>query len=207
MHARKHAHTLDEEDVVDLVLPPGAPGPVRARVRRPVVQPREELELGQRHLGRGDAELVQELADGGALHACRTGRDTQVLSDIVLGREGDSRVRCDASGHTCDGPKTIMNRTRRKTRRAHPRTHDGAVRQVLRAVRLAGLVPAQGVGAAGVGPHVREGDLAGGTLLEEEAALLVEEEDAERPVQEPAGLCVGWDDVEVDRWGLDGGRS
>ena len=40
------------------------------------------------------------------------------------------------------------------------------------------------MGAAGVGPHVWEGDLFGGTLLEEKLAVWGEEEDAEGPVEE-----------------------
>lgn len=43
---------------------------------------------------------------------------------------------------------------------------------------------AQGVGAAGVGPHVGEGDLLAGALLEEELVLVVEEEDREGSVEE-----------------------
>ena len=70
----------------------------------------------------------------------------------------------------------------------YPRTHDAPVGHVLGRVHLGGLVPAQRMGAAGVGPHVREGDLGAGALLEEEAALRVEEEDAEGPVQDAAGL-------------------
>jgi len=40
------------------------------------------------------------------------------------------------------------------------------------------------VGAAGVGPHVGEGDLLGSALLEEELVLVVEEEDGEGTVKE-----------------------
>ena len=40
------------------------------------------------------------------------------------------------------------------------------------------------VGAAGVGPHVGEGDLLGSALLEEELVLVVEEEDREGTVKE-----------------------
>ena len=42
----------------------------------------------------------------------------------------------------------------------------------------------QGVRAASVGPHVREGDLLGGALLEEQLVLVVEEEDGEGTVEE-----------------------
>lgn len=49
--------------------------------------------------------------------------------------------------------------------------------------RLVGHV--QGVRAARVCPHVGEGDLLGGALLEEELVLVVEEEDGEGAVEEP----------------------
>ena len=48
--------------------------------------------------------------------------------------------------------------------------------------RLAGDV--QGVGAAGVGPQVGEGDLLGCALLQKQAVLVVEQEDREGPVKE-----------------------
>ena len=54
------------------------------------------------------------------------------------------------------------------------------VRQV--GARLRGDV--QRVGAAGVGPHVGEGDLFRGALLEEELVLIVEEEDGEGAVEQ-----------------------
>lgn len=43
---------------------------------------------------------------------------------------------------------------------------------------------AQRVRAAGVGPHVGEGDLLSGALLEEQLVLVVEEEDGKGTVQE-----------------------
>lgn len=43
---------------------------------------------------------------------------------------------------------------------------------------------AERVGAAGVCPHVGEGDLLGGALLEEELVLVVEEEDGKGAVEE-----------------------
>ncbi len=43
---------------------------------------------------------------------------------------------------------------------------------------------AQRVGAAGVGPHVGESDLLFGALLQEEAVLIVEQEDGECAVEE-----------------------
>lgn len=42
----------------------------------------------------------------------------------------------------------------------------------------------QGVRAAGVGPHIGEGDLFRGALLQEQLVLVVEEEDGESPVEE-----------------------
>ena len=45
---------------------------------------------------------------------------------------------------------------------------------------------AEWVRAAGVGPHVREGDFLRGALLEEEAVLGVEEEGGEGAVEEAA---------------------
>jgi len=50
--------------------------------------------------------------------------------------------------------------------------------------------------AAGICPHVGEGDLFGGTLLEEELVLVVEKEDREGSVQKPlidVGHKVAWD--------------
>lgn len=44
---------------------------------------------------------------------------------------------------------------------------------------------AQRVRAAGVGPHIGEGDLLSGALLEEQLVLVVEEEDGKGTVQEP----------------------
>jgi hypothetical protein len=43
---------------------------------------------------------------------------------------------------------------------------------------------AQRVGAAGVCPHVGEGDFLGGSLLQKQAVLVVKEEDGESTVQE-----------------------
>lgn len=40
------------------------------------------------------------------------------------------------------------------------------------------------MGAAGVGPHVGEGDLLGGALLKEQFVLIVEEEDGKGTVEE-----------------------
>lgn len=57
--------------------------------------------------------------------------------------------------------------------------HDG-VGEV--GARLAG--DAQRVGAAGVCPHVGEGDLLGGALLEQQLVLIVEQEDGKGAVQE-----------------------
>lgn len=48
--------------------------------------------------------------------------------------------------------------------------------------RLGGNV--ERVGTAGVGPHVGEGDLLGGALLEEELVLVVEEENGKSTVEE-----------------------
>ena len=65
-----------------------------------------------------------------------------------------------------------------------------AARSSLDAINGVGQVGAgltgdsQGVRAARVGPHVGEGDLLGGTLLEQELVLVVEEEDGEGAVEE-----------------------
>lgn len=42
----------------------------------------------------------------------------------------------------------------------------------------------QGVGAAGVGPHIGEGDLLGGALLKQKAVLRVKEENGKGTVEE-----------------------
>lgn len=42
----------------------------------------------------------------------------------------------------------------------------------------------QGVGAAGVGPHVREGDLLAGALLEQEALVGIEQENGKGAMKE-----------------------
>ena len=75
----------EEEDVVDLVLPPRTLLAVRDGVGRPVVQAGEELELGRGDLGGGDAQLVIELADGGVLGA-GDGAVGHVLGTVDLGR-------------------------------------------------------------------------------------------------------------------------
>ena len=41
-------------------------------------------------------------------------------------------------------------------------------------VKLRGVLAVELVAAAGVGPHVREGDLVGGTLLKEQLILGIE---------------------------------
>jgi hypothetical protein len=43
---------------------------------------------------------------------------------------------------------------------------------------------AQGVGAAGIGPHIGEGDLLSGALLEQKAVLRVKEENGKGTVKE-----------------------
>lgn len=79
-------------------------------------------------------------------------------------------------------------------------THDG-IGQV--GTSLAG--DTQRVRAAGVGPHIGEGDLLGSALLEEELVLVVEEEDGECAVEETlvdVGHEMAWDQVSglyVDR--------
>mmetsp|Transcript_14506 Transcript_14506/g.43587 ORF Transcript_14506/g.43587 Transcript_14506/m.43587 type:complete len:789 (-) Transcript_14506:136-2502(-) len=128
-----HVVHLREEDVVDLVLSPGALLAVRDHVGGPVVHAREELHGLHRHVAGADAELVVELAHGGALHA----------------------------GHAPE-------------------------RHIQRRVHLGGVEAVERVRAARVRPHVREGDLVRRALLQQELALLVEQEDAEGAVQDAA---------------------
>ena len=75
---------LDEEDVVELVLPPGRPGAVCHGVLRAVVQASQELEVFHGDLLGGDPELVLELPDRRGLDAWRRAVG-DVLGAVDLG--------------------------------------------------------------------------------------------------------------------------
>ena len=56
-------------------------------------------------------------------------------------------------------------------------------------IHLLWMLPHKGMTAAGVGPHIWEGDLAGGALLEEQAIRGIKQKHAESPMQDSLWLA------------------
>ena len=116
----------------------------------------------------------------------RASRDGLILREFIGGavvqpREVSKLIERDRLGLDAE---LVLQLAHRRALRAE----DAAVRDALGSVHLGGFVPVERVRAAGVGPQRRERGLGARALRQEELVVRAEEEDAERSVEQAAGL-------------------